>query len=96
MDVENAEILHIGEIKETKSGHKMLSVDVKMPNGGVRKTFVVYQNRVNRYDLVKLFKTEFFKVGQTVSFNFNPASSNWQFDSIWDLKLRDRSYERQE
>lgn len=90
MDVENATLLHIGEIKKTSKGLKLLKIHVSMPNGGPLKRFIIFQNRQSRFDLVKLFeRKDHFKVGDIISFNYNKSDNDKKFDSIWKLKIRD-------
>lgn len=88
MDVEKAKLVSIGEIKQTKKNKSLLNVVIQMPLGE-KKTFVIFENSNSNFDLVKLFQSDYFKPGQTVAFNFNKASEDWQFDSIWALKIRD-------
>lgn len=88
MDVEKATLLSIGELKKTTKGAKLLNVVVKMPLGGEKKTFVIFENSNSKFDLIKLFENKFFKIGQLVSFNFNKAREDWQYDTIWAMKQR--------
>jgi hypothetical protein len=93
MEVEKATLLSIGEIKKTQKGNKLLNIDVSMPNGGPIKRFVIFENRQSRFDLVKLFERDVFVPGQLISFNFNKAQEDWQYDNIWKLKTRDEGAE---
>lgn len=87
MNVTGAKILKIGEIQKANKGYELLSIDVQTPLSG-KRTFTVIQNRNPKFDLVKKFRNEVFKEGQTIDFNFNKAEQSWQFDSIWDIKIR--------
>lgn len=91
MEIENAKITFIGDVQKSKSGREAIKVKMEMPNSGGRvDEFVVLQNTRNpRFDLIKQFKREVFKVGQTVGFSYNKAQEDWQSDVIWKLKIRD-------
>lgn len=92
MEVENAKILYIGEVKESKKGYKLLSIKVQMPSGEPR-VFLITESRNPHFDLVRLFLRDYFKVGQLVAFDFNKAEEDWQFDKIWKLKIREQVHE---
>lgn len=87
MDVENAKLLSVGEIKETNSGHKLVNIKVRMPLGEP-KTFVIFENREASFDIVRKIERGLYQPGQEVSFNFNKAKQSWQFDNIWKLRIR--------
>lgn len=90
MDVENVILLRIGEIKQTSKKMNLLNIDIQMPSG-IKKRFVIFENINPRFDLLKLFRRNYFKEGQKVSFNYNKADEDWKFDNIWQLKVRDEA-----
>lgn len=79
----NAKILWIGEIEELKDGKHRLAIDVSTTTYP-KKRFLVYENKIYSFDLIKKFRRNVFKVGDIIDFEYNTPNGNY-FPSIWKI-----------
>lgn len=84
-DINNAVITFVGKIEPQKKNPNKKQLIIKIIDKfGKKGTYLIYENDINRFDLVKKFTHKTYDVGDTISFDFNTATGPW-FPNIWSI-----------